>query len=143
MGMGLGLIGFLLLTRLSETGSFWAMTPGTVIIGIGQALTFTTMFIAGSTGIEPKEQGVASALISTGQQIGGAVGLAVIMAIISTGLGFNTSLEMMMPADLNQAIHTAFLIAAAVTLLGIVVGIMVLKPQKSSKPEEINVTVSH
>ncbi|WP_179031835.1 MFS transporter [Paenibacillus kribbensis] len=143
MGMGLGLIGFLLLTRLSETGSFWAMIPGTVIIGIGQALTFTTMFIAGSTGIEPKEQGVASALISTGQQIGGAVGLAVIMAIISAGLGSNTSLEMMMSADLNQAIHTAFLIAAAVTLLGIVVAFIVLKPQKSSKQEEINVTVSH
>ncbi|WP_025716797.1 MFS transporter [Paenibacillus sp. 1-18] len=143
MGMGLGLIGFLLLTRLSETGSFWVMIPGTVIIGIGQALTFTTMFIAGSTGIEPKEQGVASALISTGQQIGGAVGLAVIMAIISAGLSSNTSLEMMMPADLNQAIHIAFLIATAVALLGVVVAFTVLKPQKSSKQEEINVTVSH
>lgn len=119
------------------------MIPGTVILGIGQALTFTTMFIAGSTGIKPKEQGVASALISTGQQIGGAVGLAVIMAIISAGLGSNTSLETMMPADLNQAIHTAFLIAAAVTLLGIVVAFMVLKPQKSSRQKEINVTAPH
>lgn len=77
-------------------------------MGIGQALLFTTMFIAGSAGIEPKEQAVASALISTGQQIGGEIGLAVIMAIISARLGTGATLEHMVPADLNHAIHTAF-----------------------------------
>lgn len=86
VGMGLGIIGFLLLSRLSESGSFLEIIPGTVIIGIGQALVFTTMFITGSTGVHKKQQGVASALISTGQQIGGAIGLAVIMAIITAGL---------------------------------------------------------
>ncbi|WNC12745.1 MFS transporter [Brevibacillus brevis] len=130
-GMGLGLIGFLLLTQqLSATGSAWGIIPGTVIIGIGQALVFTTMFIAGGTGIDPKEQGVASAIISTGQQIGGAIGLAVIMAMISASLGSSATLETMMPADLNQAIRTAFILAAGITLLGVIVAFMTLK-QKS------------
>ncbi|AIQ62228.1 arabinose ABC transporter permease [Paenibacillus stellifer] len=133
IGMGLGGIGFLLLSRLSESGSAWGIIPGTVIIGIGQALVFTTMFIAGSTGIDPKEQGVASAMISTGQQIGGAVGLAVIMAIISASLGSSTTLESMAAADLNQAIHTAFLIAASVTILAILVALSTLRQKKTTE----------
>lgn len=142
-GMGLGTIGFLLLTRLSETGTTWGIIPGTVIIGLGQALVFTTMFIAGSTGVDPKVQGVASALISTGQQIGGAVGLAVIMAMISAGMGTNATLETLMEAELNQAIRTAFLIAAATTLLGIVVAFLVLKQPKGAKNADTKVTISH
>ncbi|MGD0032273.1 MFS transporter [Paenibacillus illinoisensis] len=138
-GMGLGVIGFLMLTDISETGSAWGIIPGTVVIGIGQALVFTTMFIAGSAGIEPKEQGVASALISTGQQIGGAIGLAVIMAIISASLGTGATLEHMLPADLNHAIHTAFFIAAATTLLGIVVAFLALKQAKPSADNQVKV----
>ena len=146
VGMGLGIIGFLLLSRLSVTGSFIDIIPGTVIIGIGQALVFTTMFIAGSTGVSKIEQGVASALISTGQQIGGAIGLAVIMAIISAGLGSNSSsMEMMLPSDLNSAIHIAFLISAAITMLGILVAFVTLKQSSQAKREEenANITITH
>ncbi len=141
-GMGLGAAGFLMLTGLSASGSAWSIIPGTVIIGIGQALVFTTMFIAGSAGIEPNEQGIASALISTGQQIGGAIGLAVIMAIISASLGTGSTLEHLQPADLNSAIHTAFLISAATTLLGILVAFLALK-QPKPKLDEIKVTAAH
>ncbi|WP_256973868.1 TetR family transcriptional regulator C-terminal domain-containing protein [Brevibacillus brevis] len=62
------------------------------------------------------EQGVASAIVSTAQQIGGAIGLAVIMAIISLSLGTGEILEAMQPVDLNQAIRTA-LIANAEAIL--------------------------
>lgn len=142
-GMGLGVIGFMLLTRLSESGSAWGILPGTIIIGLGQALVFTTMFIAGSTGVVAKSQGVASAVISTGQQIGGAVGLAVIMAILSSGLGSTATLETMPPADLNEAIHTAFVICAVTALLGILVAYFTLRHNKPVKLEGTKVTASH
>ncbi|MEK0315039.1 MFS transporter [Cohnella sp. 56] len=142
-GMAIGAIGFLILTQLSATGSAWGVIPGTVIIGIGQALVFTTMFIAGGTGIDPKEQGVASAIISTGQQIGGAIGLAVIMAILSAGLGSNATLETMKPADLNQSIHTAFVVTAIATLLGVVVAFVVLRKGKNTTADKTNVTAAH
>ncbi|RIX48751.1 MFS transporter [Paenibacillus nanensis] len=142
-GMGLGMIGFLLLSRLSETGSVWGMIPGTVIIGLGQALVFTTMFIAGSTGVEREQQGIASAVVSTGQQIGSAVGLAVIMAVITTGLGSSATLETMKPADLNAAIHIAFLISAVVTVIGIAVAFTALKKSNPSAKQDIKATASH
>lgn len=132
IGMGLGGIGFLLLSQLSVSGNAWGIIPGTVIIGIGQALVFTTMFIAGSTGIDPKVQGVGSAMISTGQQIGGAVGLAVIMAIISASLGSDATLESMAATDLNQAIHTAFIIAAGITALAILISFVTLRHKKTA-----------
>ncbi|NJJ42430.1 MFS transporter [Paenibacillus apii] len=134
-GMGLGAIGFMLLTQLSEHGSAWGIIPGTVIIGIGQAFIFTTMFIAASSGIDMKEQGVASAIVSTGQQIGGAVGLAVIMAIISASLGTNATLETMEPSDLTGAIHMAFIIDAVIAIIGILVSFLALKQKNAAVME--------
>ncbi|MGG4044359.1 MFS transporter [Paenibacillus favisporus] len=119
IGMVLGGIGFLVLTQLSEKGSALGIIPGTVIIGFGQALVFTTTFIAGSTGINSKEQGVASAIVSTGQQIGSAVGLAAIIAIISYNFKSNLQLEKMNPGELNSAIHMSFIAASVITFLGV------------------------
>lgn len=131
-GMGLGAIGFMLLTGLSETGSAWGIIPGMVIIGLGQAFVFTTMYIAGSSNIHMNEQGLASSIVSTGQQIGGAVGLAVIMAIISSSLGTNTPMESMDPGDLNGAIRIAFIINTVTTLIGILVAFVTLKQKKTA-----------
>lgn len=125
--MGLGAIGFLLLTRLSGNGTAWGIIPGTVIVGLGQALVFTTMYIAASTGIEMKEQGIASAIVSTGQPIGGSVGLAAIMAVISLSLGTGAALKTMKPADLNQAIHTALPADAMIAVLGIFIALIALR----------------
>lgn len=129
-GMGLGAIGFMLLTGLSETGSAWGIIPGMVIIGLGQAFVFTTMYIAGSSNIHMNEQGLASSIVSTGQQIGGAVGLAVIMAIISSSLGTNAPMESMDPGDLNGAIRIAFIMNTVTTLIGILVAFVTLKQKK-------------
>ena len=130
-GMGLGAVGFLLLAQLSETGSAWGIIPGTVIAGLGQALVFTTMYIAASTGIDVLEQGVASAIVSTGQQIGGSIGLAVLMALITAHLGTNATLEELQPAALNGAIQTAFYLIAAIAVIGSVVTFSILKQRKS------------
>ncbi|WP_134684951.1 MFS transporter [Brevibacillus migulae] len=139
-GMVLGAIGFLLLAQLSETGSAWGIIPGTVIAGLGQALVFTTMYIAASTGIDIHEQGVASAIVSTGQQIGGSIGLAVLMALISARLGSNTALENLQPADLNGAIQTAFYLIAAIAVIGCVVTYSILKTKKAKAGDSSQAT---
>ncbi|PYI52593.1 MFS transporter [Paenibacillus flagellatus] len=132
IGMGLGATGLLLLTRLGEAGTAWGIVPGTVILGVGQAFVFTTMYIAGSSGIDLKEQGVASAIVSTGQQLGSSVGLAVIMAVIAYVSGMTGSLEAMPPARLNDAVVTAFLLEAAIALLGVLVALLTLKRSRSA-----------
>lgn len=138
IGMGLGAAGFMLFARLSAAGAVWEMNPGMLMIGVGQSFVFTGMYIAAGYGIDMKEQGVASAIVNTGQQIGTALGLAVILAMISSGLGTSATLGTMDPIRLTGAIRTAFVICAAIALLGILVAIMTLKQKKQNMRDGAN-----
>ncbi|MGN7166852.1 MFS transporter [Paenibacillus cellulositrophicus] len=133
-GMALGAAGFLLLMPISANGSFWGIMPGIILAGLGQAIVFTTMFIAAGTGMEPAYQGVASALVSTGQQIGGSIGLAVILAVITAGLGPGHGMDAGSPADLNHALHWAFGMNMVLALAGIVVSVVWFNKRRASSP---------
>ncbi|WP_052380334.1 hypothetical protein [Paenibacillus camerounensis] len=102
-------------------------------VGISGTLVFITRFIPGSTGVSPKEQGSASAVINTGLQIGGAIALAVIMAIISASLGSNSKMEILNPELLNHSIKIVFSVSTVVTLFGITVSITALKRARGGK----------
>src|SRR5215203_4043314 len=81
--MAAGADGLALYLRLPVTGSVADLLPGTIIAGLGQGVAFTTMYVAAGTGVAAGEQGVASAVASTAQQLGGSVGLAVLVALLS------------------------------------------------------------
>src|SRR5207237_3787782 len=67
----------LLFTQLPVHGQyFWDIFPAFVLSGIGLALSFVPVSIGGLTGVRAADAGVASGLITTTQQIGGAIGLA-------------------------------------------------------------------
>ncbi len=79
----------LLALTISADGSYAALVPGFLILGLGQGAGYTLMFGAASAGVAGHEQGIASGMASTAQQVGGAVGLAVLVAL--AGLGERTS----------------------------------------------------
>jgi sugar phosphate permease len=60
---------------------FWDLFPAFVLGGAGMGLSFVPVTIASLTGVERSDAGVASGLINTSRQIGGAVGLAAVSAI--------------------------------------------------------------
>jgi MFS family permease len=66
---------------MTADGSYLALVPGLVVLSVCQGVVFTTMFAAAATGVEAHEQGVASGVVSTGQQVGAAVGLALLVAV--------------------------------------------------------------
>jgi EmrB/QacA subfamily drug resistance transporter len=78
IGTGIGLAG--MVAGMSVGGSFWAVLPGIAFFGLAGGVTFVTMFVAAGTGVAAEQQGVASALASTSQQVGGAIGLAGLVA---------------------------------------------------------------
>lgn len=81
-GMVLGAAGAAALgLALTEHGSYPSLLPGIVLVGLGQGAAWTGMWIAAGAGVPPDDQGVASGLASTSLQIGGAVGLAVLVAL--------------------------------------------------------------
>jgi MFS family permease len=81
-----GAIGALALgLAISSDGSYTILIPGLVLISIGDGVVFTAMFIAAGTGVDDREQGVASGIASTSSSIGAAVGLALLVLVATSG----------------------------------------------------------
>jgi hypothetical protein len=70
---------------LSPNGSYGALVPGLILISVGDGVVFTAMFIAAGTGVDDREQGVASSVASTSTSIGAAVGLALLVLVANSG----------------------------------------------------------
>jgi EmrB/QacA subfamily drug resistance transporter len=85
VGMLLAAAGLVLYARLPVQGHyFWDLFPAFLLSGIGLALAFVPMSIGALTGVRGNEAGVASGLINTSQQIGGAIGVAAATTIATT-----------------------------------------------------------
>ena len=82
LGMGLLTAGLVYFTQVSVDGSYWAdLFPGFLILGVAIPFAFVPITIAALAGTKPQEAGLASGLINTSQQIGGAVGIAILSTI--------------------------------------------------------------
>ncbi|MFI6339634.1 MFS transporter [Streptomyces sp. NPDC050535] len=88
-GMFLGAAGAAALgLALTTDGSYPPLLPGIVLLGLGQGAAWTGMWIVAASGVAPEDQGVASGMASTTLQVGGAVGLALLVALAGgTGQG--------------------------------------------------------
>src|SRR4051795_7814662 len=84
-GMFLSAAGLVMYAQLPVPGSYFTdLFPAFLISGLGLALAFVPMSIGGLTGVRQSDAGVASGLINTSQQIGGAIGVALVTTIATT-----------------------------------------------------------
>ena len=83
-GIAVFVLGLLLLTQISANGNYVeALLPGMVIVSLGMGPVFATMVIAATAGVSDDEQGLASGLFNTTQQVGSGLVLAIVAAISS------------------------------------------------------------
>jgi EmrB/QacA subfamily drug resistance transporter len=111
------------LTRLPLDGQyFWDLFPAFVLGGAGMGFSFVPVTIASLTGVARTEAGVASGLVNTSRQIGGAVGVAATSAIAATStanyLSSHPGLGTASGAALDHGFQAAFYVLAAVILFG-------------------------
>ncbi|MUN37380.1 MFS transporter [Actinomadura litoris] len=71
---------------MATDASYAALIPGLLVLGLGQGAGYTLMFGAAASGVAAADQGIASGIVSTSQQVGGAVGLALLVAVANAGL---------------------------------------------------------
>jgi EmrB/QacA subfamily drug resistance transporter len=71
---------------MAADASYAALVPGLIVLGVGQGAGYTLMFGAAALGVAAEDQGIASGIASTSQQVGGAVGLALLVAVANAGL---------------------------------------------------------
>jgi EmrB/QacA subfamily drug resistance transporter len=84
-GLLLAAAGLVLYARLPVEGHyFWDLFPPFLLSGIGMAFAFIPLTIGALAGVEPADAGIASGLINTSQQVGGAIGVAVATTIAAT-----------------------------------------------------------
>jgi EmrB/QacA subfamily drug resistance transporter len=121
-----------LLTRLPVDGRyFWDLFPAFVLGGAGMGFSFVPVTIAGLTGVQRSEAGVASGLINTSRQIGGAVGLAGASAIAASSTSSfanaHAALTVSSPAALDHGFQTALYALMGLLLFGALVAVMLVR----------------
>ena len=85
VGMVLLTLGLLFFTRVSPHGSYLGdLAPGFILAGVGLGFAFIPVTIAALMGISDDESGLASGLINTSQQIGGAFGVALLTTVFTS-----------------------------------------------------------
>jgi len=127
-GMTLMAIGLALFTQAPVDGSYLTnVLPVMIIIGAGAGLFFPSLTTLAMSGVEPSESGLASGLINTSLQVGGALGLAVLAGLATTRTENLRAAGDSAKAALNGGYHLAFAIAAGLVTLGIVVATTVLE----------------
>ena len=88
-------LGFLWLSRLSETPAYWtSMLLPSLVISIGLGMTFVPLTLMVLAGVAPQESGAASGMLNTGQQIGGAIGLAAVGTIAWTSVAHSVTAQL-------------------------------------------------
>jgi MFS family permease len=84
-GLLLSAVGLVMYAQLPVHGHyFWDLFPAFILSGLGLALSFVPMSIGALTGVDEDEAGVASGLINTSQQVGGAIGVAIATTVATT-----------------------------------------------------------
>jgi len=112
--------GYALFLRIDQTSAYAAvMLPTMLLLGTGFALCFPSLNIQATAGIANEEQGLASGLVSTSFQVGGAVVLAVVSAIVTSQTGSATD-----PASLLDGYRPALGVVTLVAALGLLVGLV-------------------
>ncbi len=139
-GMVLLVAGLVWFSQVSVHGSYATdLAPGFILAGIGLGFSFVPVQIASLIGVTHDEAGIASGLINTSQQVGGALGVAVLSTITFTRydsyLGDHGKNLALIPNALVDGFHVAFLVGAGLALIGLVATLLFIpKDVKSDQP---------
>jgi EmrB/QacA subfamily drug resistance transporter len=130
-GLGLATVALVLFARAPVHANYITdILPSLVLLGIGIGTCFPALMTIAMSGSEPSEAGLASGLVNTSAQVGGALGLAVLATLSASRTAKLSGHGQASAAALTSGYHFAFWIAAGLVLAGIAVGLTVLEPSK-------------
>jgi EmrB/QacA subfamily drug resistance transporter len=128
-GVCLVVVALLLFARTPVDGNYVTdLLPPFLLIAIGVGTSFPAIMTLAMSGATPEDAGLASGLVNTSMQVGGAIGLAVLATVSAEHT--KTLLddgESLVPA-LNAGYHVAYLIGAAFAAIAVAIAVFVLRP---------------
>jgi EmrB/QacA subfamily drug resistance transporter len=128
IGMAFLTAGLAYFTQVSVGGSYASdLLPGFLVIAVGMGFSFVPISIAALAGVKPSEAGLASGLINTSQQIGGALGIAALSAVATSTTTDRLASGSQRAVALTEGFHAAFVGGTAVAVVGVLVALFVVR----------------
>ena len=135
-GLALFMAGLALFARVPIDGGYVVdVLPVMVLLGVGAGLCFPALMTIAMSGATPDDAGLASGLINTTAQVGGALGLAVLATLSASRSAALIGAGEPTPAALTSGYHLAFGIGAVLVLVAIAVAVTVLQPERDTEPK--------
>ena len=137
-GLVFALGGMLLFARAPVDGQWIAdVLPPMLCIGLGAGLVFPSLMTLAMSGATPSDSGLASGLVNTTVQVGGAIGLAVLATLATERTDSLRAAGESADAAALGGYHLAFLIGAACVAAAIAVALTVLRPRGERAPAQV------
>jgi EmrB/QacA subfamily drug resistance transporter len=130
-GMVLAAIGLLWFSQVSADGDYLSdiLFPS-LVVAAGLGFAFVPMMIAAVAGVEPARAGLASGLINTSQQIGGALGLAILASVANSrtdaAMEAAGGAQSALPQALTEGFQAAFLVGAGFAIVGAILVLVLI-----------------
>jgi len=136
-GMAILGLGMLLFTQVSVGGSYAAdLLPGFLILAFGMALCFVPISIAALAGVKQAEAGLASGLINTSQQIGGAVGIALLSTVAISRTESEVASGAALPEALTSGFQLAFWVGTGIAAAGVIAALVLIRNEELAEVPE-------
>jgi MFS family permease len=128
--------GLLLLARTPVDGQYMTdLLVPMLLVGLGVGTAFPSLMTLAMSGATPQDSGLASGLVNTSMQVGGAIGLAVLATLATERTDGQLDAGASHLAALNSGYHLAYLVGAALVGIAAVLAIVVLRPAPMPSPE--------
>ena len=108
--------------------------PTMVLFGIGGGVGFPALMTIAMSGVQPRDAGLASGLVNTTAQVGGALGLAVLATLASTRTGELAAAGDALPAALTGGYHLAFALGSLLMVAAILIAVFVVPSDRVPAP---------
>jgi EmrB/QacA subfamily drug resistance transporter len=136
-GLVLIVAGLLLFARAPVDAQYLVdVLPVMVLLGVGAGLVFPALMTLAMSGATRTDSGLASGLVNTTQQVGGALGLAVLATLSTTRSDDLLASGESTASALTDGYHLAFLVGAGLVAFGIVLAVTVLGPGAIAEEDE-------
>jgi EmrB/QacA subfamily drug resistance transporter len=142
---GLALIagGLALLARAPVGASYVTeLLPSMLLIGVGAGLSFPSVMTLAMSGATARDSGLASGLVNTSLQVGGALGLAVLATLSTTRTNHLLAAGDSHAVALTGGYHLAFIVAASIAVAAIAIAALVLQPAHVVQAETAHESVT-
>ena len=127
-GMAVIAVSQLWFARLPVAGSYPAdLLPGFVVLPVGLGLAFVSVGIAALSGVRERDAGLASGLLNTSQQVGGAVGIATTSTVAAAHTSHLLRAGHAIGGALTSGFHIAFLVSAAFAAAGALIALTTVR----------------